>query len=154
MKPIITSTIQYQFMTKKTFKKILAWTGSFMLLLVVVLCVHIYIVTRPQPANPYIKAMARIDIKQPIDQDDANKITTFLYQEKGIDHVLCNPKGGIVIFSFYPSKTTANQIVADLKSNMPYKGDRVLPTEQQLAGGCPMASTTTYKFYSFIKHVF
>ena len=125
-----------------------------MLFLVAVLCVHIYIVTRPRPIDPTARVMVRIDVKQPIDQDDVTKIETFLYQEKGVDHVYCNPASRIVVFSFFPAKNSANQIVADFKTGTPYKGDRFMPSEEQLASGCPIAGTTTYKFYSFIKHVF
>ncbi|HMG82339.1 MAG TPA: hypothetical protein VK559_04845 [Ferruginibacter sp.] len=141
-------------MTKKTFKKTAKWTGSIMLLLVVVLCVHIYIVTRPQPINAHTRAMARIDFKQDLTGNDSVKITAWLYQQKGIDHVLCNPKNDIVVFTFFPAQTSANKIVADFKSVNNYKAERFVPTEAAIAGGCPMSSSTTYKFYSFIKHVF
>jgi len=60
------------------------------LFLVLVLAVHIYWVTRPKAPDANTKIMARIDIKQPITQADADKITTWLYQQKGIDHVLVN----------------------------------------------------------------
>jgi hypothetical protein len=141
-------------MTKKTFKKIAAWTGYTMLLLVVVLCVHIYIVTRPQPLDPHTRAMARIDFKQDLTSNDSVLITTWLYQQKGIDHVLCNPKNDIVVFTFFPIQTTANKIVGDFKSSHNYKAERFVPTEAEIAAGCPLSSSTTYKFYSFIKHVF
>jgi hypothetical protein len=151
---IIKQIIKYQFMTKKTFKKIAAWTGSITLLLVVILCVHIYIVTRPHPLDPHTRAMARIDFKQDLTGDDSTQITSWLYLQKGIDHVLCNPKNDIVVFTFFPAQTTANKIVADFKSSHNYKAERFVPTEADIASGCPMSSTTTYKFYSFIKHVF
>jgi hypothetical protein len=141
-------------MTKKTFKKILAWTGSIMLLLVVVLSVHIYIVTRPKPTDLHTRAMARIDFKQQLSSGDSIQITTWLYQQKGIDHVLCNPKNEIVVFTFFPAITTANKIVNDFKLSHNYNAERFVPTEADMASGCPMSSSTTYKFYSFIKHVF
>jgi hypothetical protein len=141
-------------MTKKTFKKIAKWTGSIMLLLTVVLCVHIYIVTRPKAIDPHTRAMARIDFKQALTSTDSVKITNWLYQQKGIDHVLCNPKNDIVVFTFFPAQTTANTIVNDFKSSNNYLAERFVPTEAAIASGCPMSSTTSYKFYSFIKHVF
>jgi hypothetical protein len=142
------------FMMNKTFKKILVWTASITLLLVVVLCVHIYIVTRPKLIDPYIKAMARIDFKQDLTGNDSVLITTWLYQQKGIDHVLCNPTNDIVVFTFFPAQTTANKIVGDFKSSHNYKAERYVPTQAEMASGCPMSSSTSYKFYSFIKHVF
>jgi hypothetical protein len=151
---IIISIYNNQFMANQTLKKIAKWTAYTMLLLVVVLCVHIYIVTRPKPIDAYTKAMARIDFKQDLTGNDSVLITSWLYQQKGIDHVLCNPKNDIVVFTFFPAQTTANKIVADFKSSHNYKAQRYVPTEAEIASGCPMSSSTSYKFYSFIKHVF
>ena len=141
-------------MKSKAIKKILIWSASITLFLIVVLAVHIYIVTRPK-VNPYTKEMARIDIKQDINQNDANKIATWLYQQKGIDHVLVNPQTDIVVFTFYPYKTTANQITSNFKSNFNYKAERFIPTQDELMSSCPVAgSSVTYKVYNFFKQVF
>jgi hypothetical protein len=140
----------------RMFKRVLLGAVSVFLLLTVVLVVHIYIVTRPKAPDAHTRIMARIDIKQPINQDDANKITTWLYQQKGIDHVMCNPKTEIVVFTFFPIKTNGNQVVNDFKSNFNYnKAQRYIPTEAELKGGCPAASTSfAYKTYNFFKNIF
>ena len=142
-------------MKKISWKKVLLGTVSLFLLLVLILAVHIYIVTRPKAPDEHTRVMARIDIKQDINQDDANKITTWLYQQKGIDHVLVNPQSDIVIFTFFPIKTTANQIVKDFKLNFNYKAERFVPSAADLQSGCPVASTSkTYKVYNFFKNLF
>jgi|SRR5580692_2068150 hypothetical protein len=142
-------------MKKKSIKRFLIGTGSVLLLLIMVLAVHIYIVTRPKAPDAHTRIMARIDIKQDINQDDANKITAWLYQQKGVDHVLCNPTSDIVVFTFFPVKTNANQIVKDFKSALPYKAERYIPSETDMKSGCPIASTSfSYKVYSFFKHTF
>jgi hypothetical protein len=140
---------------KNKLKKNLIWTASATALLVIVLSVHIYTVTRPK-IDGHTKVMARIDLKQAITQADANKITAWLYQQKGIDHVLVNPTSDIVIFTFYPIKTTATQIVSDFKSSFNYSSAvRFMPSPDQMKGGCPVANTSvTYKVYSFIQHLF
>ncbi|MDR3714106.1 MAG: hypothetical protein P4L51_14900 [Puia sp.] len=140
---------------KSTLKKGLLITGSVLALLILVLAVHIYIVTRPKAPDAYTRAMARIDIKQDIDAADANKITAWLYQQKGVDHVLVNPRTDIVIFTFFPVKTTANKIVSDFKSCFPYKAERFVPSEADLKGSCPVASTSfVYKASSYLKKIF
>ena len=125
-------------------------------LLVVVLAVHIYIMTRPKAPGPNTRAMARIDIKQPITPEDADKINSWLYRQKGVDHVLVNPKTDIVVFTFFPIKTNADLIVGNFKSNFSYKADRFVPTEAQMSAGCPAMSISsiTYKVYDFFKHHF
>lgn len=142
-------------MRKKVIKKFLIGTGSVLLLLILVLAVHIYLVTRPKAPDADTRIMARIDVKQDITQDDADKITVWLYQQKGVDHVLVNPKSDIVIFTFFPIKTSAGQIVKDFNASLPYKGQRYLPTAEEMTSGCPVASTSvSYKVYNFFKHVF
>jgi hypothetical protein len=142
-------------MKKRSIKRFLAGTGIVLLFLVMVLAVHIYIVTRPKAPDANTRIMARIDIKQDITADDASKITAWLYQQKGVDHVLCNPQSDIVVFTFFPIKTSANQIVKDFKSSLPYKAERYIPSEADMKSGCPVASTSfSYKVYSFIKHTF
>ena len=141
-------------MKNNFFKKILIWGTSVTMFLAIVLAIHIYIVTRPK-TDAYTRVMARIDIKQQINQDDANKIATWLYQQQGIDHVLINPKTDIVIFTFSPLKTTANEVVSNFKSNLNYKAERFMPTQDELANSCPVATTSvTYKVYHFFKQIF
>ncbi len=120
-----------------------------------VLCVHIYIVTRPKAPDTHTIVMARIDIKQDIHEDEAQKITAWLYRQNGVDHVLCNPESDIVVFTFYPIKTSADTIVHQFKSNFNYDAARYVPSADELKGGCPVAATSmSYKTYSFIKKIF
>lgn len=142
-------------MTKKRIKKVLLYTFSVFMLLVLILGIHIYVVTRPKAPDAYTRVMARIDVKQGLTSGDSTQINNWLYQQKGIDHVLVNPHSNIVVFTFFPVKTTANQIVSDFKAYFPYKAERYVPSEAELKGGCPVASTSaTYKVYTFIKHIF
>lgn len=138
---------------KKTIKKTLLYGGGTFLFLVLVLAVHIYFVYRPAP-DANTRVMARIDVKQQLTQDDANNITTWLYHQKGIDHVLVNPQTNIVIFTFYPVKTTGNQIVDNFKSNFSFKAERIVANEENLKSSCPVAASSyTYKFYKLITKI-
>ena len=141
-------------MKKNRLKKVLIWTFSVLLFLIVATAVHIYMVYRPKAPDAYTKIMARIDIKQPITQDDANKITTWMFQQKGIDHVMINPKNSIVIFTFFPLKTSGNQIVSDFKANFHMQANRFMPTAENLKHSCPMAASSfTYKIYKVISQI-
>lgn len=140
-------------MKTKKIKKILAWTGATLLMLLLVLAVHIWWVYRPK-IDANTKVMARIDIKQPINNQDAKKISTWLYQQQGVDHVLVNPDTRIVIFTFYPIKASGNSIAKSFKADLHYNSDRYMPTEQALASSCPVASSSFYfKVYKFIDHI-
>ncbi|MBS1933363.1 MAG: hypothetical protein JST96_05135 [Bacteroidetes bacterium] len=136
-------------------KKILIGTFSVFLLLIVVLAIHIHVVTKPK-VDGQTRVMARIDVHQPIDQKQANEITAWLYKQKGVDHVLCNSKTAIAIFTFSPLKADANDIAVHFKSDLNYpNATRYIPSEKELQGSCPVASTSfTYKAYSYIKHIF
>jgi hypothetical protein len=141
-------------MKKKTLKKILLYSLSTFLLLVIVLGIHIYMVYRPKAPTAYSRVMARIDIKQPITEGDANNIKVFLAHEKGVDHYLVNPQTSIVVFTFLPIKTTGNQIVKDFKTNFDFKAERFVPTANDLKSSCPVAASSyTYKVYKFISQI-
>jgi len=142
-------------MKKGLLKKILLTTGSVFLLLVGVLCIHIYMVTRPKAPDAHTRVMARIDFKQDISKEDANKITTWMYQQKGVDHVVYNPVSKILVFTFAPVNTTADQIVNNMRSSLNYNAVRFVPSEKDLKSGCPVATASfTYKAYSLFKHIF
>lgn len=135
-------------------KKVAIWSSSIFLLLVVVLAVHIYVVTRHKPTAS-TRIMARIDIKQPITPGDASRITTWFYAQQGVDHVLVNPKTDIVIFTYSPIKNNANELAENFKSTFSYENSRrFVPTEEQLDASCPAATSFTFRAYKFIKHIF
>lgn len=141
-------------MKTKTIKKIALWSIGTFVFLVLVLAVHIYWVYRPKAPDAYTRVMARIDIKQPISQDQANQINTWMYHQKGIDHVLVNPQTRIVIFTFFPVKTSGNEVVKNFRSTFHLNAQRFMPTENDLASSCPVAGVSfTYKIYKFIDHI-
>jgi hypothetical protein len=142
-------------MKNKKLKKILAWTIGTFFFLVAVLAVHIYIVTRPGKADAQTRVMARVDIKQAVSQDDANKYTTWFYQQKGVDHVLCNAKTDILVFTFAPLSANANNIIADFRSTFHISALRYMPSASEMASGCPVAATSfTYKAAKFFQNIF
>ncbi len=134
---------------KKLFKRIMTVFG----ILTLVLAVHIYWVTRPKAPDPHTIVMARIDIKNSLNQDDANKIKTWLYQQKGVDHVVVNPKTQIAIFTFYPAKASGDEIVNKFQTSFNYDAKRYVPTKEEIANGCPaLPPGVTQKISAFIKH--
>jgi len=142
-------------MKKRTWRRIALGVLSTFLLLVAVLAVHIYMVTRPKAPDANTRIMARIDIKQDISQQDAGRIATWMYQQKGMDHVLVNPQRDIVVFTFFPIITSASRIMNDFRADLPYKAERFLPTADQMRAGCPLAvSSPAHKVLSFFKHIF
>lgn len=142
-------------MKRSTVKKGLKYMSIAMLFFVAVLVVHIYIATRPKAPTVHTVAMARLDIKQHIDQQGADRVTGWLSQQKGVDHVLCNVESNIVVFTFRPFQTSANNIVAAFKKQLPYKVERYVPTQEEMQRGCPVATTSlTYRVYQFFRSNF
>lgn len=141
-------------MRNRLFKKVAKWTTITVILLTVVLAVHIYMVTRPKPPGEHTRIMARIDIKQPVNQADAEKITNWFYQQKGVDHVLVNPQSRIVVFTYYPIKTNATALTASFTTSLHYKAQRVIASKDDIASGCPVSNTSiTYKVFNFFKNI-
>ena len=141
-------------MKKNLLKKIAFYSASVLGLLVLILCVHIYMVTRPKAPDAQTRIMARIDIKKQISKMEAEQITAWMYQQKGIDHVLCNPESDILVFTYSPLQTNANKVLTDFKADFRIPAERVVPTETEMKSGCPVASTSfSYKAYSFVKKI-
>jgi len=141
-------------MKKRTVKRIVLGTIACVFVLFLVLCVHIYIVMKPQAPDAHTVAMARIDFKQPISPTDADKISGWLYQQTGVSHVLCNPATNIAVFTFYPVKANADDITNRLASSLHYNAKRFVPSAKDMAGGCPVASTSfTYRIYDCMSKI-
>jgi len=142
-------------MKKTTVFKILIWSGAVLLGLVFVLCIHIYMVMIPKEPDVNTRIMARIDVHQPLSATESTKITGWLYQQNGVDHVMCNPKTAIVVFTYSPLQANANNIASNFKSALHYPySNRYVPTEEELQSSCPVASTSAiYKICTSIKHL-
>ncbi len=135
--------------SKKLFNRIMLVFG----ILTMVLAIHIYWVTRPKAPDPHKIIMAEIDIKNHLNEDDAAKIQTWLYQQKGVNHVVVNPKTQIAIFTFYPAKASGDQIVHNFQTSFNYDAKRYVPTKEEMANSCPaLPASVTDKISSFIKH--
>lgn len=142
-------------MQKRTWKRIALTAATVLATGIVVLAVHIWWVMRPR-IDASTRIMARIDLHQPIGKADADKITAWLYRQKGVDHVLVNPQSAIAIFTFAPVKNNGNAITQEFRQELAYsRAVRILPTQSEMAGGCPVATTSfAYKAYNFMTHIF
>lgn len=142
-------------MNRKLFKKLFWVSGSVLALLTLVLAVHIYIVTRPKAPDAHTLVMARLDVQQDINQEDANNITTWLYQQKGVDHVLVNPATNIVVFTYHPTLVNANVLAQSFNQHFTYQAKRFMPSKEALSSGCPVAATSfSYKAYHLLANLF
>lgn len=142
-------------MKNKWIKRVLLGAAAVFMLLVAVLGVHIYLVTRPKAPDEHTIVMARIDIKEAFNKEQADKMAGWMNLQKGIDHVFINPETQIVVFTFLPIKTSANAIVSDFKTHFNLTAERYVPSAEEMKGGCPVASTSTsYKAVAFFKHLF
>ncbi|MBW8682816.1 hypothetical protein [Chitinophaga rhizophila] len=142
-------------MISKKLKQILLWGGGISCCLVVILAVHIYMVTRPKAPGANTRIMARIDIRQDISQEDANKIAAWLYQQQGVDRVMISADNNIAVFTYFPVKANADDIVQHFKTAFHYPAQRYVPDEAELKNGCPaMAQSFSARISGFIKYIF
>ena len=140
-------------MKAKFMKRIFIATSATLLLLVAILGIHIYIVTKPR-INDKTVAMARIDIKQSINETKAGGIEKWLSKQTGVQHVVLNRESNIIVFTFYPIKANANELAENLKATFNVNAERFMPSAEQMASGCPaMAHTFSGKVYSFFSHI-
>jgi hypothetical protein len=141
-------------MKGKLIKKIVLGTTATLLVLIAVLGVHIYFVTKPE-INEKTVAMARIDIKQQIDETQAGSIENWLSKQTGVDHVMLNRQSDIIVLTFYPVKVSADQLTAKLSSTFNIKAERFMPGAEQMKSGCPaMGGSVLSKLSLIFTHIF
>ena len=125
-------------MKSKLIKKVAISIGLLSLILIVVLGVHIYMVTRPRPIDPNAIVMARIDMHEDISQADADKIVAYMNEQPCVNHTYVNPNSDIVVFTFFPAQAKGDDIVKKFKADLHYQNAvRFMPTAAQMKGGCP-----------------
>ena len=141
-------------MKRSLVKKIIVSACSGILLLAMILIIHIYWVYRSKTPDVNSRVLARMDIKQQLTNEDSSKITSWMYRQKGVDHVLVNPHSNIVVFTFFPVQVSGNKIVQDFKTEFPIKAERFMPTAEDLKNSCPVAASSfTYKIYKLITRI-
>lgn len=125
-----------------------------MVALVVLVGIHIYLVAKPK-ADSRTVALARIDIKQPINESEAGSIEKWLSNQEGVGHVELNRQTDIIIFSFSPVKVSADNLALQLKTKFNLKAERFMPSAEQMKNGCPALSHTfSAKAYSIFSNIF
>ncbi|OMP76816.1 hypothetical protein [[Flexibacter] sp. ATCC 35208] len=126
--------------------KILPWAGGILACLVLVLAVHIYLVTRPKPADAHTRIMARMDIQQSLTAQEGEQVQAWLYAQPGVDHVLVNAGTRIAIFTYSPLLADANDIISRCGQSLHYTATRFVPSAADMQKGCPaMAQSFTGK---------
>jgi myo-inositol-hexaphosphate 3-phosphohydrolase len=142
-------------MKKRTWKKIALTAAAVVVVGIVVLPLHIWWVMRPR-VDAKTRIMARIDINKPILKTDADRITAWLYQQKGVEHVLVSQQSDMAIFTYSPQKNNANTIAREFRQDLAYDhAVRIVPSEEEMAMGCPVAGASfAYKVYKFMNHIF
>lgn len=142
-------------MKGKLITKVLVYSGALPLLLTGVLAIHIYLVTRPKAPDASTRIMARIDIRKDINTAEAVRVTTWLYQQPGVDRVLCNEASAIVVFTCAPLQTHADQLTGDLGRELQLPVERVKPSAAEMKSGCPVPNGSHgYKLMAYLKQVF
>ena len=142
-------------MNRKKLKRLLKWAGLVFLGLILLLGVHIYLALRTKAPDSSTRIMARIDIREPITENDVPIITRWMYQQVGVDHVLVNPLSRIVVFTFSPMHTNADRIATAFQSALPYTSSRFKPSTEILRQGCPaMASSISDRIRRLFKQIF
>lgn len=142
-------------MKRKLITKVLAYSGALLLLLTGVLAVHIYLVTRSKAPDASTRIMARVDIRKDINAAEAAQVTAWLYQQPGVDRVLCNEASDIVVFTYFPLQTNADQLAGNLGKELQLPVERVKPSAAEMKSGCPVPNGSRgYQLMAYLKQVF
>ena len=139
-------------MKMKPVKRILLYAFSVATLLLIILAVHIYLVTRPKAPDENTRIMARIDIKEPVTPAQSGVITDWLYRQPGVDHVLVNPRSSIAVFTYSPLKMNPDTLLVAFRKDLRLPAERFIPRKEDLMKGCPVAASSGIT--AFFKKIF
>lgn len=129
-------------MKNKKFIKVLAWLGSVVAVLFVVLVVHIYLVTRhPKPTNQI--QLSRIDFKQDINEVEGKKIKDFVNSLPDVKGAYFNDKDNILVYTYKIGNQNSFNVYNKVKSLGNYKAERYVVTEAAANTGCPIGKDQT-----------
>lgn len=127
-------------MKNKLFKQILWVSGGLFVILGTVLYVHIYQVTHRKITDPNAVAMARMDFGQDFTQQDATNYTLWFVKQKGVQNVVFNPQYRNAVFTFYPVRVNATDLVNSFCHNFSVNAKRFVPSKAEMMKGCPVAT--------------
>lgn len=127
-------------MKSKLFKRILWASGGLILMLGAILSIHIYQVTHRKITDPNAIAMARIDFQQDFTRQDAVNYTQWFVKQSGVQNIVFNPEYKNAVFTFYPVRTNATQLVNNFSMLFKVKAKRFIPSKEEMMKGCPVAS--------------
>jgi hypothetical protein len=145
-------------MKKKRLLKIAIWMTSSCVVLIGVLLIHIYMVTRPidYGANATIQ-MSRIDFKQPVAATEVIKIQAFVKQLPGVKNAVFNTDSGILIYTYQNEQQNSLNVYTKLMNYRNYKAERFVVTASQASNGCPVMNDKNSfngKLTAYISHLF
>jgi hypothetical protein len=141
-------------MKKGKFLKLLIWSGSAFLVFIAVLVTHIYLVTRiSKNQDERVRQLSRIDFKQNIDTQEADKIRAFVNGLSGVENSYFNLDNDILVYSYLVEKQNSFNVYNKLIAFGNYKAVRYVVNETNAQSGCPIGTDKTsisYKIAAYI----
>ncbi len=140
----------------KNTKRILLGVLAFFVLSFVVLVIHVVMVSKSIKYDNASMQLARIDFKQPIDSSQAREINTKIRKIDGVGNTHFNLKDGILIYSVDNNKNSDEAVYEKLVSEVPYKAERFLVTNEMAVKGCPAIDkgSFAYQFSNTVNKIF
>lgn len=139
----------------KNTKRILISVVSLFVLLFLVLVLHIAMVTKNTHYDNATLQLGRIDFKEPIDSAKAKEINSKIRLIPGVGNTHFNIKDGILIYSVNLKKNTNESVYKQLTTQLPYKSEKYVVTENMAMKGCPVMdkSSFSYQFSNTISKI-
>jgi hypothetical protein len=138
------------------WKKLIIGVIGIFALLVLVLAVHIYQVSRPKEGGIPSIALSRIDFPQGIDSLEAVSIQTHFSKLEGIRDFRINATSGHVVCLYDNKIWQASDLVDKINFNFSLSAELYRPPAAMLTQSCPVIdkSSLTYKLGTFFQKSF
>ena len=145
-------------MNKKLIKRFLTAVFLLVFLLVTVLAVHIYMVSRPETNSTGIrKQLSRIDFATvPMDSLTATQVVKAIEEIPEVLSYYLNEETGAMAYSVEAGENRAQLAFEAFMSKGDFDAKRYIPSPESIANGCPVIEkkSLTYKLGKFFQDLF
>lgn len=134
-------------MTKKFWKRLLIGVGSTFLLLVAVLFVHIWMVTRPKPGDDQrVRQLARIDFQQELTPKVRAELVKDFKAMEGTRTFRFNPDEKAMVYEIDPEIQSTEAVYQNLVVSNDFKAKKYAVPVAMKSGGCPAIDKNSFTY--------
>lgn len=154
----MTKPLKTVLMKKKLLLRITLGALATVLLLFVALVAHIYMVTPKTTKNDNRqRQLSRIDFKQDINAEEAEKIRAFVSTMNGVEGTHFNVENDVLVYTYAAGTQNSTDVFNAIVKMGNYNAERYVVSQEQSKNGCPVSTdkeSFSYRITAIVTNLF